>query len=387
MNNLLTFVIIIICNAIFSQTQKIMVQPNIKLPNDTIISNKLIKSLNGFLELKDKTNSENSFVLNQDLLEMSILVDEMKEIEKSGKYKDNNFYKCNLNNVVKLESENYLIQISYVGVNENIPILCASFEFLANQKGDQFYFSSPLKRNTSNWKFKKIGNINFHYKNKLNEKSAKEYVNYVTTFDEKIKSKSKNIDWYGFKDMPEMLKNIGLNYKLEYNSRVLSTFSSKENNSLLIADGNDNENFNSFDPHDLWHDRLRNVLAKKDTNKPVDEGCAYLYGGSWGISWKQILKTFKEKVSSNKKTDWLNTYEDFYDFGNNPQKDLIVAYVINALIIQSIEKKKGFNPVLELLACGKYGKGNENYFKILEKISGINKSNFNVKVWELINNN
>ena len=387
MKKLLIFLLIIVFNCTFSQAEKIIIQTNIKLPKDTIVSKSLISSLNGFLELKEKENKENTFVLKEDLLEMSILLDEMKEIEKSGKFKDNNFYKCYLNNVVQINEKEYLIQFSYIGVNENVPILMASFEIIATQKSNEFYFNSVLKKNTLLWKTSKIGNVIFHFKNKLNKKTSNEYSKYVQTFDDKIKSNNKIVEWYGCSNMSEMLHIMGVNYHLLHNSKSSSTFSSKENNSLLILDGSKNESFNTFDPHDLWHDRLRNILSKSNTNKPVDEGCAYLYGGSWGITWKQILKTFKEKVSSNPKVDWLKTYEEFYNFGDDPKKELIVAYVINALIIEKIEKEKGFESVLELLACGKFEKGNENYFKVLEKISGINKSNFNEKVWELINNN
>ncbi len=219
----------------------------------------------------------------------------------------------------------------------------------------------------------------------MNEKVAKDYVKNVTQFDKKLKSNSNTIKWYGFDDMNDMLKGIGVSYKLLYNSRTSSTFTAKENNSLLIASGSDNSNFNSFDPHDLWHERLYNVVPKSGVNKPVDEGCAYIYGGSWGISWEQIFKTFKEKVSSNKSIDFLATYEDFYDFGESKETHLLVPYVINALIIEKLEKEKGFAAVMELLSCGKYQKGNENYYIALEKLTGINKSNFNERVWKLIN--
>jgi hypothetical protein len=64
----------------------------------------------------------------------------------------------------------------------------------------------------------------------------------------------------------------------------------------------------------------------------------------------------------------------------------MAEYVINALIVQKIEKEKGFQSVIEFVSCGKYNKENDKYFQALEKLSGINKTNFNQKVWELINN-
>lgn len=368
----------------FGQTKPLIIPSYINLPKDTLAANNLIKSLNGFLSLGEKPNKENTFVLKEDLLETSMLLDEMKGIEKSGKINDNNFYKGYLTNIVQIDNINFLIQFSYIGINENVPILLASFEVLAKQKENQFYFSSPLKRNTISWQTKKIGNCTFHFKNILNSKKASEYVKAVATFDDKLKAKSGQIEWYGCEDLPEILQTIGVKFKLDYNGRVTSTFNANENNTILLLSGASNVSFNSFDPHDLWHDRLRNVISSSITNKPVDEGCAYLYGGSWGIGWVQILKTFKEKVSSKPNSDWLMLYEQFYNFGESKQKHLLVSYVINALIVEKIEKEKGFPAVIELLSCGKYEKGNENYFKVLEKLTGINKSNFNASIWQLI---
>jgi hypothetical protein len=41
------------------------------------------------------------------------------------------------------------------------------------------------------------------------------------------------------------------------------------------------------------------VISKKQSKQPVDEGCAYLYGGSW-LCGKEIFKAFKEQIASNK---------------------------------------------------------------------------------------
>jgi hypothetical protein len=368
----------------FAQTKPLIVPANVFLPKDTLIANHLLKSLNDFLSRKESPNKENIFVLKEDLLQTSILLDEMKGIEKSAKFKDDNFYKGYLTNVVQISKGNFIIQFSYIGVNVNTPILAASFEILAKYVDDKFYFLSPLQRNTLSWQTKKIGNSTFHFKNTLNTTVAKEYVEDVAFFDKKLNAPQTQIVWYGCNDLPDLLQTIGVLYKLEYNGRSVSTFNTDENQTTLLVNGTYNTNFNSFDPHDLWHERVRNVIPPTVLNKPVDEGCAYLYGGSWGIGWKQILKTFKEKKASNPNADWLAEYDAFSNFGESKEKHLIVGYVINALIVEKIEKEKGFPAVIELLSCGKYEKGNDNYFKVLEKVTGINRNNFNENVWLLI---
>lgn len=388
LKHIFTKTLFLLSTIIFSQNHPLLIPSNINLPKDTIVSSNLIESLNGFLSQKENENKTNTYVLSEDLLETSILLDEMKGIEKSGKYKDDNFFKGYLNNVVTLDKNNFLIQFSYIGINQNTAVLRASFEVLTKLKDSKFYFLSPLKRNTISWKVQKTGNIIFHYKNTLNQKRAKEYVKSVALLDAKLQPQNNKIEWYGCTDLTEILNSIGVAYKLDYNAEQSSTFSAFENGTCLLVDGLQNEHFDSFDPHDLWHDRLHNVYPRSSISQPVDEGCAYLYGGSWGISWQQIMKIFKDKVASNPKTDWLEQayYEtDQINFGESKQKHLMADYVINALLVQKIEKEKGFNGVVELLCSGQNKKGgNENYFKILEKLTGITKANFNESVWALI---
>src|SRR5579872_7559288 len=113
--------------AFLSYSQSVIIKSNIKLPKDSVIKNQLVSSLNGFLLQKDKPNKENKYVLKDDLLETSALLDEMKGMDQDVKLKDNGFYKCYLSNVVKQIDNNYVIQISYIGITENVPVLRASF--------------------------------------------------------------------------------------------------------------------------------------------------------------------------------------------------------------------------------------------------------------------
>lgn len=368
----------------FGQSDKINVPTTLNLPKDTLISKLLVNSLNGFLALKEKLNNENSYVLNGDLLEMSILLDEMKGIEKDKT--SNSFYKGYLTNVTQLNSNDFLIQFSYIGISENIPIVRASFEIIGHLKDSQFYFSSPLRRNTSTWKTKKINTSTFHYKNRLNEKKVKEYLKDLAFFDNKLNAKENKIEWYGCDDLPELMKNIGVTFKLDYNGKKSGVFNAIENNTLLLVSGSDNSCFDFFDPHDLFHERARNVIPADKINPSMVCGCAYIYGGSWGISYENILNMFKEKVSSNPNSDWLNLYIEAYNFGESQEKHLLVTQMINALIIKRTEKEKGFSSVIELLYSGNFKKDSDGFFRNLERVTGINKTNFNEKVWELIRN-
>ena len=368
-----------------AQTNSLQLNPNIVLPKDSIESKNLTTSLNDFLLSAQKPNEENKFILESEKIETFILLDEINGIEKNVKLKNDFFYKPYLTNLVPLKDNNYLVQVSYIGTNESVAFLRASFEFIAYKKNNSFVFSSPLLGNTKNWKVKKLGNNIFHYQNTINKEKVKEFNKLTTSFDLKLKSSNKITDYYCCDNIIELEKLIGVDYKSDYNGRTESVWSSSIGDRKLIVLGDNNSNFNEFDPHDLFHDRLSLVIARNKVNKPVDEGCAYLYGGSWGLTWKEIFKAFKEQIASNKNISWTEIKENpvyFKTKGYNNSAD----YIVNALLVQKIEKEKGFAGVWELLNVGPFEKGNEKYYQTLEKLTGITKSNYDNKIWELINN-
>ncbi len=368
-----------------AQNNTLIINPNISLPNDSIVSKTLITSLNDFLIAAQKPNEENTLVYENEKIETFILLDEVNGIEISGKFKDDHFYKPYLTNLVALNSNQYLIQVSYLGAKEDIAYLRTSFEFIAHKVNSTFKFSSPLLKNTANWKVEKLGNNIFHYQNTINKTKLKEFIKLANTFDAKLKVANKITDFFCTDNMIELQKLIGVDYKSDYNGRLESTWSSTYGNRKLIVLGNGNASFNNFDPHDLFHDRLSLVIARNKVNKPIDEACAYLYAGSWGMTWKDIFVKFKTKVCINDKVDWLANYGKFENFGETQATHLMAEYVMNALIVKKIEKEKGFAGVWEFLNCGPYQKSNENYFAVLEKLTGISKANYNSKIWELIN--
>jgi len=362
--------------------QSLIVMDGVHMPKDSITKNELVSSLNGFLEQKEGPNKENKFVLKEDLLAMSALLDEIKGMEKSAKRKDDHFYKACLTNIVKLDSDDFLVQLAYTGMAENAPVLRASFKLLAKKKDGQFYFYSVLKQNTIAWKTKKLNNITFHFKDTFDAANANAYLKAVNSYDARLKTPVTPFDFYFCDNFPEVQQVLGIDYNLGYTGIKYDDISSHENNTNLEINGGYDGPLR-FDPHDLWHDRLYRVLSTDVINRPVDEGCAYLYGGSWGTSWEQVLPMFKKYALEHPDADWLNLYINTTNFvdGAKPMK---IAYAINALIVRKLEKEKGFAPVMELLSCGKREQGDDNYFKALEKVNGISKAGFNSAVWGLI---
>jgi hypothetical protein len=370
---LIAFLLTLGTAASYGQDGGIAIAKNINLPKDPAFT-EIITALNGLLAKKEKPNNENRFILKDQLLETSALVDEMKGLDKDPSYKPY------ITNLVK-QGEKYAVQFSYIGITDNVPAIKASFTLFAREQGGLFYFYSPLKQNTAAWKTKTSNNITYLYKDALNATDTKEFERMVAFYDKKLKTNSPIIQYY-CDDFLEVQQILGLDYRSDYAGVTENILTAKENNQSLIINGWGAQQ-HRFDPHDLFHERLSTVLSGDITNRPVNEGCAYLYGGSWGFTWPQIITKFNTYVSQTPNADWLTLYTDGTNF-NNEAKILKISYVINALIVQKLEKEKGFPAVMELLSCGKKEKGDENYFKALERIAGISKANFNVKVGELI---
>ena len=372
----------LICFKLSSFGRAPVVRSRICFSTDSVLKKDLLRDLDSLLAQKERPNKQNKYVLKEGLLEMWALLDEMKGVEKSTRPNDVNFYKAYITSIVNLSSDNFLIQLSYLRVVDKAPVLRASFRLLAKKQGDHFYFYSPLKQNTKSWKTKKLNNITFHYKDTLYASDASKYVQTVSTYDKRLKAPAGPIEFYYCDDFPEALQLLGVDYKSDHSGTRYNDLSADENMASLEVNGGYDEK-QRFDPHDLWHERLRRVMPADVINRPVDEGCAYLYGGSWGISWPEVLAIFKKYAVENPHADWLNLYITTANFADG-DKPLKVAYLVNALIIRKIEKEKGFAPVMELLRCGKREQGDENYFKALEKVAGISKAGFNAAVGKLI---
>jgi hypothetical protein len=366
----------------YSQTESLIIAKTILFPGDSIKSKQLIISLNSFLNQSAKPNKENEFILKEDLLATSALLDEIKGMTDGNGPDKKGFYKCHLTNVVLVDSADYMIQFSYMGMDGSIPVLRTSYNMMAKKSGDKFCFCSPFKQNTTAWRVKAEGSFSFYYNAPVNWSKVNDYIKKAKEFDKKLNAPYYPTHIYFCGNFPNLLSLLGVAYKADYNGISQDNLSSFEDNNYLELIGGNLAEPAVLDLHDLWHDRLHHAIPIATLNRPVDEGCAYLYGGSWGLSWSAIFKSFKTFIGTNK--DWLTAFNENKNFGPNKQYHLYVVYVIDALIVQQIEKEKGFEAVKELLSCGKRESDNANYFRALDKIAGINKANFNERIGKLV---
>jgi len=230
---------------------RIVIPEFIRLPQDSIVANKLLKSLESFLEQKDAPNGSNTLVNQDYLLETSVLLDEIKGLERSTKHNSMNFYNCYLSSLVRLNHNQYIIQLSYLGLDDTNPSLRATISLIATESGDFYLFSSPLEFNTSTWQKEQIKNNTLYYKPNFDLEIANSYFKYISKYDKILGITEKPIILYCANNFNEVLKLIGVDYKSDYSSVSYNTTMAMERDTSIIVDGLLASGVIKFDPHDL----------------------------------------------------------------------------------------------------------------------------------------
>jgi hypothetical protein len=364
-------------NVCLGQADTIQYGPMMRFPMNFASKLFLMQDLNDFLNLYTKGGS----VAQADLMTMP-LTDELNDIKRSETLQIPNFFKAYLENVILLGDTSYYLQLSFLGVKDGEPILRASFNLIAKQNIDHFIFSSPLQNNTQNWKRENIENITYIFPDSIDKNKASAFARLDSFYNTKINVPGQQTVFIKAGNFPDALHLIGVNYKSDYAGYAYNSLSDYSKNKRVVISGRMGI-FPNYDPHDTWHEKLRTVMNDSVINRPVDEGCAYLFGGSWGFSWFQVLDSFKLYVNQHPGADWLTLYKDGDKFNMGIYQNGI-ANILNALLVQKIQQEKGFPTVMTLLSCGRREKGDANYFKALEKITGITEKNFNKEIEKLL---
>jgi len=367
-------------------TAFLIVPKGIRLPKDSATRTGLLSSLEGWLGQRSGPDSLNAYLSHESLPETGVLMNELRSIDWYTRRDSAVSCKCYLGNVVSLDSLRCLVQLNYMEVRKDTPVLRACCTVLARRGDDnRWVMSSILEQNTANWKTKKIGNCVFHYTDVLNERKAAEFVRWIASYDKRLNAEGTVFDFYSCGNVFEASRLMGEDYRSDYNGTRYYEFSEDYGNRTVVVSGErSTDGFNSWDPHDWWHARLHRVVPATTIYRPVDEGMAYLYGGSWKVyTWKEVLGRFKDYAAAHADADWLALYKSGVDYVADAH-NLKISYVINALIVQRLEKEKGFAAALPLVTCGPKQEGDANYFAALKQVVGVDETGFNAYVQALI---
>lgn len=381
--SILTISVILVTIVLKAQTNYITIGNDIRLPKDSIEVSRLINSLECFLlEVRHRSN-ENKYLSSSEKPENDLLLKQLKDVAE--KQKSDNSLKPYLSNISSVESNIYLVQFAFIGVLNDNPYLQAIFEILAKKEENDFLFYPTLSRNTKDWKKETNGYLTSYFQPD-NKEYAVEYMRYMRKFDEILGVFEPTTLYFceNCETLQQLMQLSGVLYQLDYNGLTWSMIDFETPNMKFAFYPNTFYSGKSVDPHDIFHGRANTAIPYEERNWYMICGCAYIYGGNWGMDWSDIKRIFKERMTYDKNTDWLTLYYERYNFGESKEKYLFTTQFINALIIEDLEKRKGFAEVLKLLASKNMYKDRKAFFGILDNITGINEQNFNQNIGKLV---
>jgi len=310
-------------------------------------------------------------------LSLSVFKD-LKGIENNAK--GEHYYNPTLLNLYPVTGNQYFISLAFISnVSTGNPIR-AIIDLVATVDSNIITFSIPVYYLTRSWKTVKTGNITYHYPDNINISRAKGFDKANTRIASKLGLKPEQFDFYLCNNYQEIIHLLGYGYDSESAGSISDGYGVDAHTIFSIMH---NEDFS----HDTFHYYAAKIRKKNARNSAAEEGIAYSWGNAYYIdeygemiSQKQLVPKLKEYLQQNPQTSLLEL------FTKNPMilgGQLKVRSLIASLICDEVERKHGITGIKELINCGR---GDDNYFTVVNKFTGINTSNFNERVGVLLEN-
>ena len=239
-------------------------------------------------------------------------------------------------------------------------------------------FAIPLSYFTRTWKLKRVGLTTYHYADHIN-------LNRASLFDRKNRLMAKKLglspekfDFYLCDSYQDILDLLGCSYDSASAGNIEDGYGVDEGTIFSIRH---NEDFS----HDLFHYYSAKFRHNK-RNSAADEGVAYSWGNPYYTDKKGAIISRHELVAELK--DYLEHHPEISFltlFEKNPMifpSKAKVRSLLSSLICDDIERRAGVKGIRELIDCGS---GDENYFRITGKLTGITTENFNQEMQALLN--
>jgi hypothetical protein len=200
-------------------------------------------------------------------------------------------------------------------------------------------FSIPLDYFTRTWKRKTVGLTTYHYPDHINLQRAAQFDTKNRRMAMKLGLTPEKLDFYLCDNYQDILGLLGYSYDSALAGNIEDGYGVDNGTIFSIRH---NEDFS----HDLFH-YYSAKFRRNRRNSAADEGVAY----SWG---NPMILPSNTKVRS----------------------------LLSSLICDEIERRTGTKGVKQLIDCGP---GDENYFRVADKLIGVNTKNFNHEMQKLLN--
>lgn len=349
---------------------------NIELAEkDSIASNKIQSSLNGFLtEAFDGKYTEN-FVYESHRLKYEFFFNKLSGIGKNSKA---NFNKPLILKSYPVENGNYRITIAFTGSTNESPFVFQNSEIKAVPYKDHFRFYCVFEDNTQHFKTQKFENVNYHFSGDIDNKKAKDFVGLVENLSKLTKVKRPQIEYFAFQSLDELLKSYGFLFSARQCNFLCYDLGFTDNEGLFYMTGTDNANYIYGYIEDFLYYNLPN---KENLYSPFIQGMSAYYGG-YGLSYDSVNELKQQFRDELKKRPNINFLEEFKKERKSTVNNYFSFYVMSAFLYQEALEKKGFDKALKLAYSGEKG---EQFFNNLKEVLDIDEAEFHKTIVKLIN--
>ena len=358
-----------------AQTQFKVVEEFYSSLSDSL-TNQIINSLDKLLISIDKAQLDTTLIDNENADLNRNFFRYLKGIERKDTIQ--RYYHAQLINLYPIENSQYLITVSYTQ-NEEIGRI---FTFLAKENNRNIVFASPLQYNTKYWKTATIGTATYYFSDTIDTKRAEVFNQKNISIAQKLNLPVRNWDIYMCRNYQEAIQIQGCFYEITRNG----SFNSGDiiEPKTLFSCMND-EDFS----HDILHLYVSQIRTR-ERNSVAECGVAYYWGNAYHAGTtgkapeqKELIPVLQRYIQSHKDVKLLDLFEQ--------SPDVLAEYgypwpvhvnrTISGIICQEIERQKGVEGIIDLLNCGS---GFDNLFESIDKLIGVNRNNFEEKVYKLI---
>lgn len=364
------------------QGQVIISRPTyLTIDADKNVRDNILKSLDTLFSQIDNDKLDTNSI-NKDNYKLTIaILTSLKGNENNDKDSITNFYKRQIINLYPISTFEYFISVAYVGNKTNeAPILKTIFNLVAKNENGKILFALPTSYFTKAWKTKIVGNVTYHFADNMNFERAKLFDKKNISIATKLNLKPEKNDFYLCDNYQEVVHLLGYEYDLESNGKTRDGYGVVANTIFSIMH---NEDFS----HDLFHYYSAKIRTNK-RNGTAEEGIAYSWGNAYYtkqngeiVTQRELVLSLKKYLQDNPKTSLLELFDKKPKIFSDLAREVSVKSTLSSLICDEMEKRKGLEGIKTLLNCGI---GDDNYFKCIDGLIQINRTDFDKEVMKLV---
>ena len=242
--------------------------------------------------------------------------------------------------------------------------------FVASGDSIHVTLASPLAYLTRNWHTAQIGHITYYYPDTINLGRARAFDKNNETIAQKLGLTPENFDFYLTGNYQQILTLQGYQFDAFRAGRTRDGSFTGDHQFFAIQH---NEDFS----HDLIHYYVSKIRTSA-RNSAAEEGLAYYWGNAYYTDSTGNMIDYPAQLAALR--SYLDAHPDtwlvwFFNHNTKPfaTPELSARSILSARLFELIETTKGIAGVKTLINCGP---GDDNYFKVVEKLTGINLTNF-----------